>query len=262
MEQVVFKIGEVSARLGLIDKNNNTLRGWSEEFSAFLSAAANPEPGVPRRFSARDVQVLTAVRDYRANHLSYDEIRERLRAGELDVASASPGDDAPRFGQATPVGDGQALMPLAQVERLLAPLAASVEEWRRLADEYRTRLEAREARIEALEQRLEDLYGRLNAPTARQDTQDTHNGVASDADTRDDAPHTEPPVVALEIGSAAAVPPAPGAAMALPENSSNGHAPASLDPAIFPLAVVERAVSHNGAAPTLSARRPWWRVWR
>ena len=38
MEQSLYKIGEVAARLGLADKNNNTLRSWTEEFGAFLSA--------------------------------------------------------------------------------------------------------------------------------------------------------------------------------------------------------------------------------
>jgi len=170
MEQTVYKIGEVSARLGLVDKNNNTLRSWTEEFKEFLSATANPPPGQPRRYTRRDVQVLTAVRDYRTNHLSYDEVRERLRAGELDVTGPDPDDDDDDdlgAGGARP-GLGQSLAPLAptQMEALLAPLVASVDEWRRLAEEYRTRLEGREERIEVLEQRVEALYERLDRARA------------------------------------------------------------------------------------------------
>src|SRR5438105_14333407 len=85
MEQTVYKIGEVAARLGLVDKNSNTLRSWTEEFGEFLSASANPPHGQPRRFTQRDVQILTAIRDYRAHHLSYDEIGARLHAAEHDA---------------------------------------------------------------------------------------------------------------------------------------------------------------------------------
>ena len=63
-------------------------------------------------------------------------------------------EEAPAPGPGTSFApDGRALVPVAQVETLLAPLAASVEEWRRLAEEYRGRLETREARIAVLEQR-------------------------------------------------------------------------------------------------------------
>ncbi len=165
MEQTVYKIGEVSARLSLVDKNNNTLRSWTEEFKEFLSATANPPPGQPRRYTRRDVEVLTAVRDYRTNHLSYDEVRERLRAGELDVTGPDLDDDDDDRGiGGARSGLSQSLAPLApaQMEALLAPLVASVDEWRRLAEEYRTRLEGREERIEVLEQRVEVLYERLD----------------------------------------------------------------------------------------------------
>src|SRR5438105_6543414 len=139
MEQTVYKIGEVAARLGLVDKNSNTLRSWAEEFGAFLSTSANPLPGQPRRFTERDVQLLTAVREYRAHHLSYDEIRERLHAGEHDVTGPLP-EDVPAHAQGHETSfapDGHALVPVAHVETLLAPLVASVEVWRRLAEEYR-----------------------------------------------------------------------------------------------------------------------------
>src|SRR5579875_2067871 len=99
MEQTVFKIGEVSARLGLVDKNSNTLRGWTEEFKEFLSASANPAPGLPRRYTAHDIQVLSTVRDYRANHLSYEEIRDQLRAGVHEVSEPAPVEEEPAYGE-------------------------------------------------------------------------------------------------------------------------------------------------------------------
>lgn len=176
MEQVVFKIGEVAARLGLIDKNNNTLRGWTEEFGPFLSASANPPAGQPRRYTARDMQTLTAVRNYRTNHLSYEEIRERLRAGELDVTD---GEDVDDERDEAFLSTSQSLSSLMPMDAVLAPLAASIEEWRRLAEEYRTRLERREARITLLEERLDELYGRFDAATASLDRKQETTDVPS-----------------------------------------------------------------------------------
>src|SRR5437763_994815 len=246
MEQTVYKIGEVAARLGLVDKNSNTLRSWAEEFGDFLSASANPSPGQPRRFTARDVQLLTAIREYRAHHLSYDEIRERLHAGEHDVTGPLP-EDGPAQGHETSFApDGRALVPLAHVETLLAPLAASVEEWRRLAEEYRGRLETREARIAALEQRVDALYAQLGtvpqgdapAPTTTTDTPTPAPGATSPSGATDDA------------FAPLAADPTPGVG---PTESGDG-AP------LFPLPVAERTPPPAADAPVVergTPRRPW-----
>ncbi len=239
MEQTVFKIGEVSARLGLVDKNSNTLRGWAEEFGEFLSALANPAPGQPRRFNAHDLQVLTAIRDYRALHLTYEEIRERLRAGEHTVSSppSDPEDEA----IAAPT---QALVPAAQIERLLAPLVASVDEWRRLAEEYRCRLESREARIAELERRIDDLFARgtiAQAPAATPEAPGfAHNGAQPGGD--------EPAAVTSPAGP-----------------SRNGAtAPHDADAPLFPLRAVEPvpAEALGDAGEVNAPRRPWWHFWR
>jgi DNA-binding transcriptional MerR regulator len=263
MEQTVYKIGEVAARLGLVDKNSNTLRSWAEEFGEFLSASANPPHGQPRRFTQRDVQLLTAIRDYRAHHLSYDEIRARLHAGEHDVTGPLA-EEAPAPGQGTSFApDGRALVPLAQVETLLAPLAASVEEWRRLAEEYRGRLEAREARIAVLEQRVDELYARLGTGP------------------RSDAPAPTTPTATTDTPA-----PVPGATSASepakaspPSGPADGSAPLTADATpdivgpteagdavpLFPLPVAERTPPPAVDAPVVersAPRRPWWRVWR
>jgi DNA-binding transcriptional MerR regulator len=239
MEQTVFKIGEVSARLGLVDKNSNTLRGWAEEFGEFLSALANPMPGQPRRFTMQDLQVLTAIRDYRSLHLTYDEIRERLRSGEHTVST--PPQDAPADATAAPT---QALVPAAQMERLLAPLIASAEEWRRLADEYRCRLESREARIMELERRVDDLFARLTmapaAPTIGE-LPTSHSGAHNGAQSGDR------PMVTAPIP-----PPHGNGASALP------------DTPLFPLTAVEPSPSVVlvEAGDDETPRRHWWRFWR
>jgi DNA-binding transcriptional MerR regulator len=241
MEQTVFKIGEVSARLGLVDKNSNTLRGWAEEFGEFLSALANPAPGQPRRFTVHDLQVLTAIRDYRALHLTYDEIRERLRAGEHTVSSPlqdTMDDEAVAAG-------AQALVPAAQMERLLAPLVASVEEWRRLAEEYRGRLESRELRIEELERRIDGLYARLTISPVPDSTPAAPVPSPNGAEPRGE----EPPAETVPVAGP----------------SVNGTvAPADAGPSIFPLPAVERsraeAMVDTGDAD--ARRRRWWQFWR
>jgi DNA-binding transcriptional MerR regulator len=271
MEQTVYKIGEVAAHLGLVDKNSNTLRSWAEEFGEFLSASANPPHGQPRRFTQRDVQLLMAIREYRAHHLSYDEIRARLHAGEHDVTGPLA-EEAPAQGHGTSFApDGRALVPVAQVETLLAPLAASVEEWRRLAEEYRGRLETREARIAVLEQRVDELYARLGtgpqgdapAPTTTTDTPAPVPGAPSLSDATDAsapvaaaADASVPVAAAADVSAPVAADPAPGVTGS---TESGGAVP------LFPLPVAERTPPPVAEAPEgerSAPRRPWWRVWR
>jgi hypothetical protein len=137
------------------------------------------------------------------------------------------------------------------VETLLAPLAASVEEWRRLAEEYRGRLEVREARIAVLEQRVDELYARL--------------GTVSQVDAPSPTPTMDTPA------------PVPDATS--PSGAADGSAPLAADPApcvasstesgdampLFPLPVAERTPPSAADAREVersAPRRPWWRVWR
>jgi DNA-binding transcriptional MerR regulator len=288
MEQSLYKIGEVAARLGLADKNNNTLRSWTEEFGEFLSVLANPPAGQLRRFTERDLHVLMAVREYRTHHLSYDEIRERLRAGAHTVTSAEgePGDGpssrpASGYGEgATTGGSGQALVSLAQYEALLAPLAASVEEWRRLAEEYRTRLEAREERIDTLERRLEDLYARLDAASAapapngegaaKPHLQASENEESLSGHPRDDT-RPQSPFAAMRPQSQAPSSQAPAPerlqsqATVEPESGIIQAEQQETAP-LFPLPVIEPAAANGTEEATTPAgetpRRAWWRRWR
>lgn len=242
MEQPVYKIGEVSARLGLVDKNSNTLRSWADEFAEFLSQSCNPPPGQSRRFTSHDVRVLTAVRSYRANHLSYDEIRDRLRAGEHTVEPVSEDQSSDHDRDGGFGASGQGLLPIAQLEAMMAPFAASANEWRRLAEEYRGRLEAREARIEALERRLDELSVRVDGTAGR-----GHPRGSSGADS------------ALSQGAAInsvdpQAPPPDG-----DHSTGNGAGPS-----LFPLPVAYReARSEPELAPVQvdRTRRPWWRPW-
>ncbi len=159
MEQVLYRIGEASAQLGLHDKNSNTLRSWVEEFKEFLGNSANPEPGRPRFFTEDDMRVLRTVRDLRANHLPYTEIKTRLGQGAHAVEQPVT---AQQDGSMERLPAKESALTLAdQVQTLLAPMTRAAEEWRGLAEQYRTRLEDREARVLSLEQRIEGLQARL-----------------------------------------------------------------------------------------------------
>ena len=155
--QMHYRIGEASAQLGLQDKNSNTLRSWVEEFKDFLGASANPEPGKPRFFTEDDLRVLRTIRDLRAIHLPYNEIRARLEQGAHAV-ELQPTDPPPAEGQQV-----ERVSPKehAQLQALLAPMARAAEEWQSLAEQYRGRLEDREARVAALEQRVDGLQHKL-----------------------------------------------------------------------------------------------------
>jgi hypothetical protein len=193
--------------------------------------------------------VLSTVRDYRANHLSYEEIRDQLRAGVHEVSESELAEEEPAYGERSFVADGQALVPLAQIETLLAPLAASADEWRRLAEEYRTRLEAREERIETLEQRVEELYARLDSAAHTPSRTQSANGTTPPAP----APSETPPDAAPMQREAAQA-----------NGSGHGEPPADVPP-LFPLPVVEgaaRAEDEGHAFPDEAPRRRWWRVWR
>jgi DNA-binding transcriptional MerR regulator len=161
MEQMLYRIGEAATLLGLHDKNSNTLRSWVEEFKDFLGASANPDAGRPRFFTEDDLRVLRTVRDLRANHLPYNEIRARLSQGAHAVERPpAPAPPTEAQGERIPTKDN-ALVPSDQFQGLLAPMARAAEEWRTLAEQYRTRLEDREARVSSLEQRLDGLQLRL-----------------------------------------------------------------------------------------------------
>lgn len=180
MEQVLYRIGEASAQLGLHDRNSNTLRSWVEEFKDYLGSGANPEPGRPRFFTEDDLRVLRTVRDLRSNHLPYGEIKSRLAQGAHAVEHPEEGraDDA---AERRPMREG-GLVPSDQLQALLAPMTRAAEEWRGLAEQYRARLEDREARVVTLEQRIEGLQARLEELYTQSIKR--HEGFAAQAQRR------------------------------------------------------------------------------
>jgi DNA-binding transcriptional MerR regulator len=160
MEQVLYRIGEASAQLDLYDKNSNTLRSWVDEFKDFLGSSANPEAGRPRFFTEDDLRVLRAIRDLRANHLPYSEIRTRLSQGTQALEQSAPPPPAEDRVGRLPAAE-QTPVFAEQVQTLLSPISRAADEWRTLAEQYRTRLEDREVRVAGLEKQIESLHHRL-----------------------------------------------------------------------------------------------------
>jgi len=56
-----------------------SIRRWCEWHAAHLSPMASPGPGLPRRLTPRDVEVLKVVKDYRYQGLQTDVINEQLQ---------------------------------------------------------------------------------------------------------------------------------------------------------------------------------------
>lgn len=56
-----------------------TLRRWCAYHREYLSPGANPGEGVTRRFTGRDLSVLTHVRSLRDQGLTTEQINEQLR---------------------------------------------------------------------------------------------------------------------------------------------------------------------------------------
>src|SRR5436190_7158524 len=56
----------------------NTLRNWSEQYSAFLSATARPGTLPERRFTDKDLTVLTYIKQLRSEGMEKPQIIERL----------------------------------------------------------------------------------------------------------------------------------------------------------------------------------------
>jgi DNA-binding transcriptional MerR regulator len=125
----LYRPGEVADRLGI---QPQTLRVWSTEFAAFLSASATKAPtgsGAPgqRKYTEADVRVLLRARELLDTYRSYDYARRRLRE---EADQPAPADAA-----APPAAPGGTdTMMSAQAEELARLRSAVSEAERALAD--------------------------------------------------------------------------------------------------------------------------------
>jgi len=137
--------GELSKRIGV---HGNTVRNWSGEYAAFLSAsAATGQHGKRRRFNDKDVLVLATIADLRAKGLTREQVVEALKAGtRIEVAAA-----------AADVRGDVGVVSVAQLERVLdevSSLREKLDELRAERDKALEGKEALDARIKELERQL------------------------------------------------------------------------------------------------------------
>ena len=51
-----------------------TIRNWTRQYAKYLSADANPTPGVERRYDAKDIAVLRRIHELRSDRLTAPDI--------------------------------------------------------------------------------------------------------------------------------------------------------------------------------------------
>jgi DNA-binding transcriptional MerR regulator len=128
--------------------SGTTIRGWTREYSEYLSSTANPPAGQPRQFVEDDLRVFATVATLRAQLVTTEDIRAALDAGQRIEPMPPP--EVERASQADQADPGQASAAAA------AAAATAI-------DIYRDRVNKLEARADALADRLIDAEARAAA---------------------------------------------------------------------------------------------------
>ena len=123
--------------------SGTTIRGWTREYSDYLSPTANPPAGQPRQFTEDDVRVFATVATLRAQLVTTEDIRAALDAGQRIEPMPPP--EVERPGQADRASDA----PNVEAHAAAAAAAASTA-----IDIYRDRVTALETRADQLADRL------------------------------------------------------------------------------------------------------------
>lgn len=163
------KIKEAAQLLGTSDQ---TVRLWSNEFRAFMSSTAAPDPGVAREFNDVDIRLLSVVRDMRRAQRPLGEITAELKrivdSGDLPPLPEPPPSEAEKTSYLANVRD-QWLAERSSLQRDIARLEEkNADLQQRLDAEQQGRREdvERLSREAAEERTLRQLYesGRLKPP--------------------------------------------------------------------------------------------------
>lgn len=120
-----------------------SIRRWCEWHAGHLSVGASPGPGIPRRLTQRDVEVLKVVKELRYQGLQTDAINDRLKSMAFpEIADSADSDSAVTVAdsvEATPgaqARQGGAIVPkvepefITSIERRFAALERSAQEQR------------------------------------------------------------------------------------------------------------------------------------
>ena len=132
----MYNVTQAACHAGV---SGTTIRGWTREYSEYLSPAANPPAGQPRQFVEDDLRVFATVATLRAQLVTTEGIRAALDAGQR-IEPMPP----PEVERADRAGQGE------HVEAAAAAAAAATT----AIDIYRDRVTALEARADQLADRL------------------------------------------------------------------------------------------------------------
>lgn len=126
----------------IIGISPNSLRNWCATFKDFLSPGATPSPGDERILNDKDVAVLQKVKEMRADHRSYDHIKNELSALPVDTELAPYIDLQPA---PEPPEAATAIQPASSVNDALLGV-----------------LQAGEAKYEALQRQIDAMQAQQN----------------------------------------------------------------------------------------------------
>ena len=178
MSEGTWKPADAAKKLGMPP---STLRVYSTKFAELLSESASNPPVSPdgrtghRLYSDRDLTILGKAKELLSRGLTYDQALAELRI-------LFPSSRTRAKASAHSEGLGSAALAPGQLEALLAPLMASIqnaqkaaEAWQSVAaerarenDELRERIKTIEARLSRLEERWVELVRRIEEESARQ----------------------------------------------------------------------------------------------
>lgn len=142
-----------------------TLRQWTIRAARWLSPGARPTGGSHRRFSFADLEALTLVYELRSQNAKWDDILERLEAGERGVPAIDPASLVPLESQK------QLAMLYEMIERFKAEkadLEARLTAATTRADRAEGAQDSLKAQLEETRRELQEAYkriGRLEADT-------------------------------------------------------------------------------------------------
>lgn len=152
----------------LIGKAPNTVRTWSGEelFGPYLSPHANPEPGLERRYTERDIRILRTASILQKRGMKLKEILPRIASGEiieeLDIpeeeppkAAESPEKRNPNLPARLELSDQIELF-LRPYENQLSRLSADLEREGEELDREREARRAAELELSRLSAKLEE----------------------------------------------------------------------------------------------------------
>lgn len=171
-----YTTSQAGERLNIIPA---TIKNWANEFAAYLSPSATPEPGRTRMFTPEDLRVFATIARLRRSKTHIADIHHTLQSGERDEL---------------PPAAGKAIEPhppvLLALKREITTLQGEIE---RLSSENEQKLgsiRTYEKLLEQKENHIRDLYRemallelRLREATYKRQKPSRDTGAPSSEDT-------------------------------------------------------------------------------